>query len=52
MLMKMSTLISVLAGDPRKFQLDCFDLKKMEQQKEDLLWQEVNTCVHLPLTLH
>ena len=45
----MSTLIGVLARDPRKSQLDCFDWRKMEQQKKDSLWQEVKVRVHRAL---
>ena len=50
--MQMSTLIGILAWDPRRLPLHYFDRRKIEQQKKELLWQEVKVCVHSALFLH
>ncbi|VFQ62651.1 unnamed protein product [Cuscuta campestris] len=45
---QMSSLIGTLVRDPRKLPLDCFDWRKMEEAKKELIWTEVKRSYNFP----
>lgn len=45
---QLSFLIGCLARDPRRLPLDCFNWRKIEQEKKDALWQEVKRSFNFP----